>query len=222
MYAPIKIIIADDHDIFRNGFRLLLKGQNEIQLIGEAENGQHLIDVVDTALPDVVITDIKMPHKDGIEACRIIKQKHPNIGVIALSNFNDDSLIIDMLEAGAKGYLLKNTTQSDLIQAVKTVHAGNTYYCTAVSGSLTQIIRDSNFNPNRARRAVFTERDIELMRLICQQYTGKEIAVIMGVSARTIEDWRSEIQKKAGVKNLVGIALYAVKKQIVKLEDITF
>jgi len=223
MYVPIKIIIADDHHIFRNGFRLLLKDQNEVELVGEAENGRQLIDMVDTTLPDVIITDIKMPHIDGVEACRIIKQTHPHIGIIALSNFNDDSLIVDMLEAGAKGYLLKNTNQNDLIQAVKTVHAGNTYYCAATSGKLTQMIAESKINPHRARsKTEFSDRELELMRLICQQYTSKEIAARMHVSLRTVEGWREKVQEKAGVKNAVGIALYAVKKQIVKLEDITF
>lgn len=92
MYAPVRIVIADDHDIFRNGFRLLLKDQTEVELVGEAENGQRLIELVNAMTPDVVITDIKMPGTDGIEACRIIKQTHPKTGVIALSSFNDDSL----------------------------------------------------------------------------------------------------------------------------------
>jgi DNA-binding NarL/FixJ family response regulator len=223
MYTPIKIVVADDHDIFREGFRLLLKDQSEVELAGEAENGRRLIELVDATIPDVVITDIKMPLIDGVEACRVIRQSHPHIHVIALTNFNEYSLIVDMLEAGAKGYLLKNTNRNDLIQAVKAVHAGNTYYCAAASDKLTQIIAESRLNPYRSRpKPEFTDRELELMRLICQQYTSKEIATIMHVSVRTIEGWRERIQEKTGLRNAVGIALYAVKKGFVKIEDLTF
>jgi DNA-binding NarL/FixJ family response regulator len=223
MYTPIKIVVADDHDIFREGFRLLLKDQSEVELAGEAENGRRLIELVDATVPDVVITDIKMPLIDGVEACRVIRQSHPHIHVIALTNFNEYSLIVDMLEAGAKGYLLKNTNRNDLIQAVKAVHAGNTYYCAAASDKLTQIIAESRLNPYRSRpKPEFTDRELELMRLICQQYTSKEIATIMHVSVRTIEGWRERIQEKTGLRNAVGIALYAVKKGFVKIEDLTF
>jgi DNA-binding NarL/FixJ family response regulator len=223
MYAAIKLIIADDHAIFRNGFKLLLKDQQEVELIGEAENGKQLVEAVDAGFPDVVITDIKMPVMDGVEACRQIKQKHPQIGIIALSNFNDESLIVDMLEAGARGYLLKNTNRNELLQAVKAVHAGNTYYCAATSSRLTQLIVESKFNPYRAKsKAEFTERELEVMRLICQQHTNKEIADLLHISPRTVESCREKIQEKAGAKNSVGIALYAIKKEIFKLEDISF
>src|SRR5258705_10066762 len=131
MYTPIRIVIADDHEIFRNGFKLLLKNQNELELVGEAENGKDLLAVVSEQQPDVVVTDIKMPVMDGIAACKIIKKIHPAIEVIALSMFNEDNLIVDMLEAGARGYLLKNTNKHELLLAAKTVHEGNTYYCTA-------------------------------------------------------------------------------------------
>lgn len=223
MYTPVRIIIADDHEIFKNGFKLLLKDQSGVELVGEAENGRQLIDVVKATLPHVVITDIKMPEMDGIEACRIIKQTYPYIGVIALSSFNDESLIVDMLEAGARGYLLKNTNKHDLMQAIQTVHAGNAYYCAATSGKLTRLIAESKFNPYRSKtRADFTDRELEVMRLICRQYTTKEIADLLSISIRTVESFREKIQEKAGVKNAVGIALYAVKKQIFRVEDITF
>lgn len=220
-YAPIRIVIADDHDIFRNGFKLLLKGQKEIELVGEAENGRQLVEQADALLPDVVVTDIKMPVCDGVEACRQIKVKHPEIGVIALSSFNDDSLIVDMLEAGARGYMLKNTNKNELLQAVRAVHEGNTYYCMATSGKLTKMIAESRFNPYRARvRADFSDRELEVMRLICQQYTNKEIADLLHISVRTVETYRENIQEKAGAKNSVGIAMYALKKEFVRLDEI--
>ena len=107
----ITLVIADDHEIFREGFKLLLRGQDRVELVGEAENGRELMELVKKREPEVVITDIKMPVMDGIDACKQLKQEHPAIQVIALSMFNDDNLIIDMLEAGASGYLLKNTNK---------------------------------------------------------------------------------------------------------------
>jgi DNA-binding NarL/FixJ family response regulator len=174
--------------------------------------------------PDVVITDIKMPVMDGVEACQLIKQKYPQVGVIALSNFNDESLIVDMLEAGARGYLLKNTNRNELLQAVKAVHAGNTYYCAATSSRLTQLILKASFNPYRAKsKADFTERELEVMRLICQQHTNKEIADLLHISpAHRGKLPRKNTGERPGAKNSVGIALYAIKKDIFKLEDIRF
>ena len=107
----IKLVIADDHAIFREGFKLLLRNQDNITVVGEAADGRELVEVVKRELPDLVITDIKMPEMDGIEACQIIRNEHPDTRVIALSMFNDDNLIVDMLEAGATGYLLKNTNK---------------------------------------------------------------------------------------------------------------
>src|SRR6187455_2078520 len=119
MYVPIRIAIADDHEIFRNGFKLLLKNQNELELAGEAENGKELLEVIDSHQVDIAIIDIQMPVMDGIETCKIITRKHPTCKVIALSMFNDDNLIVDMLEAGAKGYLLKNTNKNELLLAAQ-------------------------------------------------------------------------------------------------------
>jgi DNA-binding NarL/FixJ family response regulator len=212
MYTPIRIVIADDHEIFRNGFKLLLKNQNELELVGEAENGKDLLDIVSEQLPDVVVTDIKMPVMDGIEACKTIKKLYPSIEVIALSMFNEDNLIVDMLEAGARGYLLKNTNKNELLLAAKTVHEGNTYYCTATSARLTKMIAESKFNPYRNQPVkTFTAREQDIIKLICQQYTNKEIAQALKLSFRTIESYREKIHEKTGAKNSIGVVIYAIK-----------
>src|ERR1700733_7506807 len=147
MSTRIKIVIADDHEIFREGFKLLLKRQDEVELVGEAENGKELLEIIAKKQPDIAIVDIKMPVMDGIEACRIIRRKFPNVQVIALSMFNDDNLVIDMLEAGARGYLLKNTKKAELLMATQAVHKGDLYYCNATSNKLTKMIGESKFNP---------------------------------------------------------------------------
>ena len=176
-YTPIKIAIADDHHIFREGFKILLKNQPELELVGEAEDGRELLEIAQQLQPDVVVIDIKMPVMNGIETCKHLCRRFPEIKVIALSMFNDDNLIVDMLEAGAKGYLLKNTNKHELLQAVKAVHEGGTYYCTATSAKLTKMIAESKFNPYRSQPIKkFTPRETDIITLMCKQYTNKEIA----------------------------------------------
>lgn len=216
MYTRIKIAIADDHEIFREGFKLLLRDQTEVQLVGEAENGRELLQLVESAKPDVVIVDIKMPVMDGVDACKAIKKKFPDVHMIALSMFNEDSLIVDMLEAGAKGYLLKNTNKQELLTAVRAVYEGNTYYCSATSDKLTRMIADSKFNPYRNQPIVrFTPRELDIIKLMCQQFTSKEIASKLDLSIRTVESHREKIQEKTGAKNAIGIVIYAIKHDLV-------
>jgi DNA-binding NarL/FixJ family response regulator len=219
MPAPIKLVIADDHEIFREGFKLLFKHQDHIQLVGEAEDGVKLIDVVDEQQPDIVITDIKMPRIDGIEATKLLKQKYPDLGIIALSMFNDDNLIVDMLEAGAKGYLLKNTSKEELIQAAKSVYEGGTYYCSATSKKLSQLLFDSSYNPYRHKKVNLTPKEKEIIILICKEYCNKEIASTLDLKVRTVESYREKIQEKIGSRNMVGIVMYAVKTKLFRLDE---
>lgn len=213
--GTIRIGIADDHAIFREGFKVLLKNQTELELVCEAENGEQLLEFTEQEQPDVVIVDIKMPVMDGIEVCKQIKKKFPDIKVIALSMFNDDNLIVDMLEAGARGYLLKNTNKAELLLAVRTVYRGSTYYCDATSLKLTKMIAESKFNPYKRHPVKkFTGREIDIIRLICEQQTNKEIAHNLGLSIRTVESHRENIQEKTGAKNMIGVAVYAIKHGI--------
>jgi DNA-binding NarL/FixJ family response regulator len=218
-YVPLRVIMADDHAIFREGFKLLFTNQDELQLVGEAENGKELVELAARLDPDVVITDIQMPEMDGVEACRYIKERQPHIQVIALSMFNEDKLIVEMLEAGARGYLLKNTTKNELLQAARMVHEGGTYYCLATSQKLSKMIANSSFNPFRLQnKPKFTPREIEVIQLICEENSNKEIASKLDISIRTVESHREHIQEKIGAKNSIGIAIYAMKHGMVKGE----
>lgn len=214
----ISIVIADDHELLRDGFRVMLKKYPDIKLLGEAENGKSLIDLVQKVKPDVVLTDIKMPEMDGIEATRMLLKKNPGIRIIALSMFDEENLIIDMLEAGARGYLLKNSHKDEIMDAIRLVHYGQTFYCKTTSAKLVSMIAKSKFNPHKKTPAPdFTEREIQIIKLVCEQLSNKEIADRLNLSVRTIEGYREKIQEKMEVKNTAGIVVYAIKKSIFQI-----
>ncbi len=213
--ADIKIVIADDHEIFRDGLKLMLSKYPEIIFLGEAENGRELVQLVEQLNPDVILTDIKMPLLDGIEAAKKISASHPHIGIIGLSMFDEDDLIIDMLEAGAKGYLLKNSDKNEILEAIKTVYTHQPYYCRNTSSKLMQMIASSRFNPyTKKEKATFSDREKEIIALICQECTNKEIAEKLFLSQRTVEGHRLKILEKMDVKNTVGLVVYAMKNNI--------
>lgn len=213
--GSIRVVMADDHEIFRDGFKLMLSRNKDIELIAEAENGRDLVELVATHLPDVVVTDIKMPIMDGIEATRVIKSKYPQIGIIGLSMFDEDDLIIEMLDAGALGYLLKNADKDEVAAAIQAVFRGDHYYCRSTHAKMMQLIAKSRYNPYlKKEKITFTEKEIEVIQLICQEYTNKEIADKINVSVRTIEGYRLRIQERMQVKNTVGLVVYAIKHGI--------
>lgn len=209
--------MADDHEIFREGFKLLLRGQDQVELIGEAADGEALMDVVNRLQPDLVITDITMPGMDGIEACRKIRAAFPSIEVIALSMFNDESLVTDMIEAGANGYLLKNTNKEELILAVQTVHDGGNYYSAETSMKLAGLIARARRKPEKHHEE-FSVRETEILQLICEQLSTKEIAAQLNISVRTVEGHRENIQRKAGARNMIGVVIYAISHNMYKVK----
>jgi DNA-binding NarL/FixJ family response regulator len=211
----IKVVIADDHEIFRDGFKMILGKMKNCLLIGEASNGRELLEIVANTTPDLVITDIKMPAMDGIEATRKIREKWPSMGIIALSMFNEDDLIMEMLEAGANGYLIKNADKAEIMDAIVAVASGDPYYCRGTNNKLTKLIANSRFHPFHRKKIVeFSEKEIEIIRLICQEMTNKEIGENLFLSIRTVEGHRLRILDKMGVKNSVGLVIYAIQNNI--------
>jgi DNA-binding NarL/FixJ family response regulator len=216
---PIHIVIADDHELFRDGFKVMAGKFPEVKLVGEASNGIELLHLVEQTNPEVVLTDIKMPEMDGIEATKQLMKLFPSVHIIALSMFDEENLIIDMLEAGAKGYLLKNAGKEDIIEAIKAVNQERTYYCKQTSAKLLELIASSRFNPNKkVHKPEFTERETSIIQLICDQKSNKEIADILNLSIRTIEGYREKIQEKMKVQNTAGIVVFAIKNGIYKIK----
>jgi two-component system response regulator NreC len=220
MSNVIKLIIADDHAVYLEGLHSILRSVSDINIIADATNGDDLVKKAAKLQPDIVLTDITMPIKNGIVATREILMSNPATGVIALTVSGEDSYIVDMLEAGASGYLLKNSAKHEILEAIQTVYARGTYYCRNTSRQLTKIILKSHFNPyQNTKHAVLSMLELQIIQLLCKEKTSKEIAQEVHLSDRTVESWRSRIQEKLNVRGTAGIVIYAIRSGIYKLED---
>ena len=221
MNNSISLVIADDHEIFRDGLALMLSKQEAVTLVGQAGDGQELLRQVELHQPDMVLIDIKMPHLDGISAARILLRQNPRLKIIALSMFEEENLIVEMLEAGAKGYLLKNADKKEILDAILTVHEGNIFYCKHTTARLASMIVKSKFDPQKkSLGALFTDREKEIIRLICQQNTAQEIGEQLFLSKRTVEGYRTRILEKMEAKNTAGVVVFALKNNLIGEEDI--
>ena len=221
MTTAISLVIADDHEIFRDGLALMLSKQDNVKLVGQAGDGLELVRMVDEASPDMVLTDIKMPRMDGIAAARQLLQRHPGLKIIALSMFEEEDLIVEMLEAGARGYLLKNADKKEILDAIVTVQEGNIFYCKHTTARLASLIVKSKFDQHKkSPGALFTDREREIVRLICRQHTAQEIGEMLFLSKRTVEGYRTRILEKMDVKNTAGVVIFALKHSIIREEEI--
>jgi DNA-binding NarL/FixJ family response regulator len=215
----IKLAIVDDHKIFRNGLKATLEDCEQFDLVLEASNGKQLLALLSTAMPDVILMDIKMPELDGIQTTALVKEKYSHIKVLALSMFNEDKYIVDMMKAGASGYLLKNAEPEEIIEAVSTVYLKDYYFNEHLSITLIkQLAGNNNTNVTVAQSlSDFNEREIEVLRLVCQEYSNQEIADKICLSVRTVEGYRARLFEKTKSKNLVGLVIFAVKTGIINV-----
>ncbi len=221
MQYNINIVIADDHEIFLDGLALMLAREPNFNICGRASNGVQLLEVVNREKPDIVLTDIRMPVVDGIQSTRQILAAHPGIGIIALSMFDEENLVVEMLEAGAKGYLLKNANKDEIVDAINTVHQNKIYYCAKTSVLLaSMIIRSKAGNTAQSQRVVLNDREKDIIRMICQQKTTQEIADKIYLSKRTVEGYRVKILEKIQAKNIAGVVIFALKNNIITEEDV--
>jgi DNA-binding NarL/FixJ family response regulator len=214
----IRVLLADDHEIFLDGLQAMLQKQSGIEVTGQAANGKELIRQAETLNPDVILTDIMMPVMDGIAATKYLTAHQPAVRVIALSMFDQDNLIVDMLEAGACGYLLKNAHKSEILEAIQSAYKNIPYYCRSTSTRLARLIGQSRFNPGHGAGAnSFSDREKEIIRLICEEKTTKEIAKLLFMSDRTVEGYRMKIHEKMEVHSVAGIVIYAIKHHLYKV-----
>lgn len=213
----IKILIADDHEMVREGLEVMIKKIEDVEIIGEASSGEELVQLTRQLVPDVVLTDIKMPKMSGLQATEIIKREFPYIGVVALSSYDEESLIIEMLKAGARGYLLKNASKEDLCEAIKTVYRDEPYYCKHIKQKISEMIaRGGQLLQKQKPEDMFTERELQVIELICQGLSSKQIADHLNLKTRSVERYRDAIMDKMEVQNAAGVVMYAVTHDLCK------
>ena len=221
MQKTIRLVIADDHEIFRDGLALMLSKQDSLSLVGQAGDGRELVQLVTEQRPDLVITDIKMPKLDGIAASKLLLRENPELKIIALSMFDEENLIVEMLETGAKGYLLKNADKKEILEAIFAVYEGEIFYCRDTTARLATLIVKSKFDPHKKKiSALFTDREKEIVRLICLQCTAQEIGDRLFLSKRTVEGYRTRILEKMDVKNTAGVVVFALRQGMILEKDI--
>ncbi len=211
----IRVLIADDHAIFRQGLRSLLAEQAAIEVAGEAENGQQVLGFLENESVDVVLMDIKMPELSGIEATVRVKAHYPGVRVLALSMHDEERYIVNMLKAGATGYVLKNTGKEELVEAIETIHSGDSYFTPAVSQKLlNQFMHQAGSRTSEKAAqplSALSAREVEVLKLISQEMTNQEIADNLCISKRTVDTHRKNLLVKLGAKNTVGLIKYALK-----------
>lgn len=216
--VSIKIVIVDDHKIIRVGLRGLLEREQDIEVMGEAENAYVVMTILATQPVDVVLMDIDLGDSDGIATTRKIKELYPAIHVLGLTMHEEPDYIIKMLEAGASGYLLKNAGREELLAAIHTVAKGDSYFSQKVSATLLQAITHQKALADPKKPLIqspLSEREIEVLRLIAQEYSNGEIAEKLFISIRTVDTHRRNLLEKLQVKNTVGLVKYAIEKGII-------
>lgn len=216
MNLKIQLIIADDHEVYRDGLRALLQSVDEMDVVAEASTGKQLISLCEDKKPDVVMTDIIMPVMDGIKATAHLAEYMPVIRVIALSMFNEDHLILDMLEAGASGYLIKNAHKNEIIDAIHSVYNNKPYYCSSTSYKLARLIGQRG--PQNKQKIYFSNKELQIIQMICEEKTTKQIGDQLNISARTAEEYRQKIRMKMNVKTTTGIVIYAIRNDLFTVE----
>jgi DNA-binding NarL/FixJ family response regulator len=220
MAATIQLFVVDDHPIFIDGITGLLKDTPGFEIIGTAQNGRDLLEKLQTKQPDIILLDINMPEMDGIEATKEIKRLYPDIKIIMLTMFNDIRFIKEVLEIGAKGYILKNISREDLIKAIQTVASGKPYLDSAVqekviSSMSAQDDDEPNDKETDALIQNITSRELEILQLIALGLTSQDISKKLYISKNTVETHRKNLLAKLNVKNTASLLKLAYKKGLV-------
>jgi len=212
----INVAIADDHKIFRKGVILSLKAYHNIRFILEAENGEELIKGIEQEQPDIVLMDLKMPVKDGIETTKYLNKHFPQVRILILTMFEDERFVGHLMDSGANGYLLKSTEPAEIKQGIMDVMSTGFYLNNFVNRVLIKKnYAKQKFNPNLNSQIVVSEREKEVLSLVCMEYTAHEIAQKMEISARTVEAIKDRLMERFGVKNSVGLVFFAMKNSLI-------
>ncbi|HRN72822.1 MAG TPA: response regulator transcription factor [Ginsengibacter sp.] len=212
----LKVAIADDHQIFRSGVILSLKPYSHIKFVLEASNGQELIDGIEKDIPDIVLLDLRMPEMDGIETTKYLNKHYPQIRILILTMFEDERFVGHLMDSGANGYLLKSTDPSEIVQAFADVMENGFYLNNFVNRVLIKKnYAKQKFSPNLNSELTITDKEKEVLSLVCMEFTAQEIAQRMNISPRTVEAIKDRLMERFGVKNSVGLVFFAMKNSLI-------
>jgi two-component system response regulator NreC len=212
----IRIILADDHAVMRRGLRLVLEQQKDFEVVGEASDGRVAVSLAETAKPDVAVLDISMPNLNGIEAAQQISARHPGVSTIVLSMHADESFVLRALKAGARAYVLKESAEGDLINAVRMVSEGKSFFSPVVSRMLVEdYVRQLQDRDIEDSYELLTMREREILQLVAEAKSNKEIATMLNLSLYTVETHRSNILDKLNLHSVPELILYAVRKGVI-------
>lgn len=210
----IRIIITDDHQLFRNGLKILLSSFPEFEVTGEASNGAELIELLRTTKTDVILMDINMPEMDGIEATRKVGSLNPEICVIALSMYGEEEYYYKMVDAGAKGFLLKDSDISEVKEAIVTVMKGGSFFPQEL---LYHVIQKIKHREQETKSANLSRREKEILAKICEGLSNQEIADTLFISKRTVDKHRANLLGKTNSKNTASLILFAIKNKLIEI-----
>jgi DNA-binding NarL/FixJ family response regulator len=212
----IKVAIADDHTLFRAGVKTALSVKKDVELIAEADNGMQLLNLLKHVEPDVILLDIQMPIMDGIQTLPEIRKLYPHVKVIILSMHNDHSMISKLMEIGANSYLTKNSDSETIYQAIKTCYEQEFFFNELTNKALLSGLRTKRNDGSGFQDAMLTEKELTVLKLMCEERTTKEIADIVEISPRTVEAIRDKLKTKTGSKSMAGLVMYAIKNKIIQ------
>jgi len=216
--GTIKVLVADDHTILRQGIKALLANQEGIEVVGEAKDGREAIKVIEELLPDVILMDIAMPGLNGAEATRRIKKKFPKMKVLVLTMYANEEYIFQILNAGANGYLVKETAFQDLISAIKAVYSGESFMSPSISKKVVNGYIQQARGDKKKICEVLTPREREILQLIAEGNSSKKIAEALFISPKTVETHRTHIMDKLNIHNRSGLIKYAIRKGMVDID----
>jgi DNA-binding NarL/FixJ family response regulator len=213
--SNIRVGIADDHKIFRKGVILSLRPFTNISFIFEAENGDDLLEKLHVEQPDIVLLDLRMPGKDGIETTKEISKRFPDIRILILTMYEDERFVSHLMENGANGYLLKNADPTEIKKAIMEVMVRGYYLNNFVNRVLLKKSAKNKTIPSLNNEINISEKEKEVIRLLCLEFTASEIAQKMEISARTVESVKDRLMERFGLKNTAGLVFYAVKNNLI-------
>jgi DNA-binding NarL/FixJ family response regulator len=213
----INVLLVDDHTVVRQGLRALLAAEEDMEVIGEAENGRQAVGLAKKSPPDVVVMDVAMPLLNGLEATRQILKAVPTAKVLVLTSYGDDECVQQLMQAGACGYLIKQTAANDLLRAIREVRRGNAFFSPAIARRLRDQCRDVfSTGPKARKSSELTSREAEVLQLIAEGFSNKQIASELTISIKTVEKHRQQVMNKLNIHDVAGLTRYAISKGLIE------